>query len=74
MGTVFEMYDSGINPDKLSAHRRRAHVQVRQARHGPVQAECARLARATEDEGDCANVDENGNRVVPRPTTNAESM
>ena len=54
MGTVFEMYDSGINPDKLSDAQKEGSPS-RSARLATVLYKQNVPARAdTEDEGDCA--------------------
>ena len=76
MGTVFEMYDSGINPDKLSdAQKDGSHVQVRQELATVLYKQNVLGSRGPRKmKVIVPNVDESGNRVVLRPTTHADSM
>jgi len=76
MGTEFQMYDSGINPEKLSdAQKDGSHVQVRQELATVLYKQNVLGSRGPRKmKVMVPNVDEHGQRVVLRPTDPAESM
>jgi len=76
MGTEFQMYDNGINPEKLSdAQKDGSHVQVRQELATVLYKQNVLGSRGPRKmKVMVPNVDENGQRVVLRPTDPSESM
>uniref|UniRef100_A0A7S2G0K3 Tubby C-terminal domain-containing protein n=1 Tax=Haptolina brevifila TaxID=156173 RepID=A0A7S2G0K3_9EUKA len=76
MGTEFQMYDNGINPEKLSeAQRDGTHVQVRQELATVLYKQNVLGSRGPRKmKVMVPNVDENGQRVCLRPTDPSESM
>jgi len=76
MGTEFQMYDNGINPEKLSESQRDgSHVQVRQELATVLYKQNVLGSRGPRKmKVMVPNVDESGQRVVLRPTDPSESM
>ena len=76
MGTEFQMYDSGINPDKLTAAQKDgSNSQVRQELATVLYKQNVLGSRGPRKmKVIVPNVDENGNRVVLRPTKEEDTM
>merc|ERR1719465_190283 len=76
MGTEFQMYDSGINPDKLTdAQKDGSHVQVRQELATVLYKQNVLGSRGPRKmKVMVPNVDDNGNRKVLRPTCHEDTM
>ena len=76
MGTEFQMYDSGINPDKLTdAQKDGSNSQVRQELATVLYKQNVLGSRGPRKmKVIVPNVDENGNRVVLRPTKEEDTM
>jgi len=76
MGTEFQMYDEGINPDKLTeAQRDGSRVQVRQELATVLYKQNVLGSRGPRKmKVMVPNVDANGNRVELRPVSVADTM
>ena len=76
MGTEFQMYDSGINPDKLSdAQKDGSHVQVRQELATVLYKQNVLGSRGPRKmKVMVPNVEEGGQRKVLRPTCHEDTM
>merc|ERR1719454_135213 len=76
MGTEFQMYDNGINPEKLSeAQKDGSHSQVRQELATVLYKQNVLGSRGPRKmKVMVPNIEEHGNRAVLRPTKEEDTM